>query len=209
MRAFINGIVFTLVALIAAGIAGVWYGVLPAGADAKPLPFEHWAAMRSLHASIAKETVGVVNPLQPTDANLAGGLKLYGANCAVCHGAADAKPSNLALGFYIAAPQLAKDGVEDDPESVTHWKLVHGIRFSAMPAFSGTLSDDDLWKITLFVNHMDKLPAAIDTAWKQLPSVAGSPAPSMEPSPEASAESSAQPVDASSAEPSAEPSASP
>ena len=132
MRGFINGVVFTLAALLAAVIAGVWFGVLPSGADEKPLPFERLAAHRALHASIARDTAGVENPLQPTDDNLLAGVKLYGANCAVCHGAADAKASNLAQGFYVRAPQLAKDGVEDDAESETHWKLVHGIRFDVL-----------------------------------------------------------------------------
>ena len=214
MRGFINGIVFTLAVILAAVIAGVWFGVLPSGADAKAFPLESWAAHRSLHASIARDTAGVENPLKPTDENLLAGVKLYGANCAVCHGAADAKASNLARGFYIAAPQLAKDGVEDDPENVTHWKLVHGIRFTAMPAFKTTLSDDDLWKLTLFLKNMDKLPPAVNTAWKQLPSVARATsaasvmndASAADASPELSAAAaSASPVDGDSPEPSATP----
>jgi len=46
------------------------------------------------------------------------------------------KPSNLAQSFYIEAPQLAKDGVEDDPEAVSFWKVKHGTRFTAMPSFA-------------------------------------------------------------------------
>jgi mono/diheme cytochrome c family protein len=219
MRGFINGVVFTLAVLLAAFIAGVWFGVLPSGADAKQLPFEDWAAHRALHASIARDTAAEAGTtLQPTDANLLAGVKLYGANCAVCHGAADAKRSNLAQGFYIASPQLAKDGVEDDPENVTHWKLVHGIRFTAMPAFATTLADDDLWKITLFLKHMDNLPPPVDAAWKQLPSVASpasaaTPETSASPEAGASAEASAAPGASASPDdggsPSAEPSASP
>ena len=172
MRAFINGVVFTLALIVAAVVAGAWLGVLPAGADTKALPFERWAAHRSLNASVARDTTGVESPLQPTDENLLAGVKLYGANCAVCHGASDAKASNLAQGFYVEAPLLAKHGVEDDPTSETHWKLVHGIRFTAMPAFKTTLADEDLWRISLFLKQMDKLPPAVDAAWKALPSVA-------------------------------------
>ncbi len=177
MRGFINGVVFTLALLIAAAFAGVQLGLLPAGADAKPLPLEKWLAQRSLHASIAREDGDYHNPLQPTDENLTAGVRLYAANCAVCHGAADGAESTLAKGFYIEAPQLAKDGVEDDPENVTFWKLKHGIRFSAMPAFGGNLSDDDLWKLTMFLATMDKLPPQVDAAWKKVPSAAASPVP--------------------------------
>ncbi|MGP6159525.1 MAG: c-type cytochrome [Vulcanimicrobiaceae bacterium] len=180
MRAFFNGIVFTVVLLIAAGIAAVVLGVVPAGADSKPGFMEKTAANMSLHAAISRDVAALNNPLQPTDANLLAAVKLYGANCAFCHGTADAKPSIPAQGFYIDAPQLAKDGVEDDPEAVTYWKLKHGIRFTAMPSFGSTQNDDDLWKLSMFLKQMDKLPPAVEGAWKALPSSAGSATASSE-----------------------------
>jgi mono/diheme cytochrome c family protein len=177
MRGFINGIVFTVALFVAAAYAGIRFGVMPAGADAKPFPLEQWAAQSSLHAAMAREDADYKNPLQPTDQNLIAGVHLYATNCAVCHGAADAAQSTLSKGFYIEAPQLAKDGVEDDPEKMTFWKLKHGIRFSEMPAFGSTLSDDDLWKLTMFLAMMDKLPPAVEAEWKKVPSAAASPAP--------------------------------
>ena len=104
-------------------------------------------------------------------------MHLYAANCAICHGASDAKPSNLAQGFYIEAPQLAKDGVEDDPEGVSFWKVTHGIRFTAMPSFAATLRDEEIWKIAMFLKQMDKLPPTVDAEWKKVPSVAATPPP--------------------------------
>jgi mono/diheme cytochrome c family protein len=167
---FINGIVFTIALLAAAGYVAVRQGLLPAGADVKPSGLERWAAHTSLDATIDRETKSLSNPLQPTDANLIDGVHSYAANCAVCHGAADAKPSNLAKGFYIRAPQLADHGVEDDDESETYWKIEHGIRFSAMPAFETTLSSDDAWKIAMFLKRMDSLPPAVAAQWKAVPS---------------------------------------
>jgi mono/diheme cytochrome c family protein len=177
MRGFINGVVFTLALLAAACFAGVWLGLLPAGADVRPPRLERWAANRSLEVQIARESTAYVNPLQPTEANVIAGVHLYAANCTVCHGAADGAASNVAKGLYIRAPQLAKDGVEDDPLAETFWKLKHGIRFTAMPAFGGTLSDDDLWKLSLFLAHMDKLSPAAQTEWKKIPSAQASAAP--------------------------------
>jgi len=171
MRGFFNGLVFTLALLVGAGLVAVFAGLMPAGADVTPPRAEEWAAQTSLHAAIRRETQGLASPLALNDANLLAGVKAYGSNCAICHGAADAKPSTLAKGFYIKSPQLAKDGVEDDPAATTFWKLKHGIRFTPMPAFGGNLSDDELWKLALFLQHMDKLPPSVDAAWKKLPSV--------------------------------------
>jgi mono/diheme cytochrome c family protein len=102
---------------------------------------------------------------------------LYADNCVICHGASDAKPSKLAQGFYIQAPQLAKDGVEDDPEAASFWTVKHGIRFTAMPSFTTTLQDEEIWKIAMFLKQMDKLPPVVDAEWKKVPSVAAAPSP--------------------------------
>ena len=145
-------------------------GVIPAGADQKPSGLERWAAHTSLDATIDREKKNLSNPLEPTEANLIDGVHAYAANCAVCHGAADGKPSNIAKGFYIRAPQLTTHGVEDDDESETYWKIEHGIRFSAMPSFSATISSDDAWKVAMFLKRMDKLPPVAEAQWKAVSS---------------------------------------
>ena len=88
-------------------------------------------------------------------------------------GASDAKPSRIASGLYQHPPQLAKDGVEDDPEGVTFWKIEHGIRFTGMPSFGETLDNLQKWQLTLFLKHMDSLPPAPERTWKAV-KVAGS-----------------------------------
>ena len=174
---FLGGIIFTLIVLAGVGYFAVIAGMVPANADSKPSALETWAAHTALRAAIERDTKGLSNPIQPSDENLITGVHLYAANCAICHGASDAKPSNLAQGFYIEAPQLAKDGVEDDPEAVSFWKLKHGIRFTAMPSFTTTLQDEEMWKIAMFLRQMDKLPPAVDAEWKRVPSVAATPPP--------------------------------
>jgi len=177
LRAFLLGIVATLMVGAIGGYVVVTTGLVDASAQAKPGGLEKWAAHQSLKAAIARKSVALKDPLPLDDANLSAGLKLYAANCAVCHGAADHQASILAKGFYIGAPLLAKDGVEDDPESETFWKVSNGIRFSAMPAFQKRLTDEQMWQVTQFVAHMDKLPAAVEADWKSVPSAAATPAP--------------------------------
>jgi mono/diheme cytochrome c family protein len=99
-------------------------------------------AHTALNAALERDIKDLRNPIQPSDENLIAGVHLYVENCVVCHGALDGRPSNPAQGFYIEAPQLAKDGVEDDPEAASFWKVKHGIRFTAMPSFTTTLQDE-------------------------------------------------------------------
>ena len=174
---FLASIILTLAVLACAGFFAVKTGILPANADGKPAVLESWVANTALQAALERDTKGLSNPIQPSDENLITGVHLYANNCAICHGASDAKPSKLAQGFYIKAPQLAKDGVEDDPEAASFWMVKHGIRFTAMPSFTTTLQDEEIWKIAMFLKQMDKLPPAVETEWKKVPSVAAAPSP--------------------------------
>ena len=174
---FLAGIIFALVVLIVVGYFAVKAGIVPANADSKPGALESWVANAALAAALERDTKGLRNSIQPSDENLITGVHLYAENCALCHGASDAKPSNPAQGFYIEAPQLAKDGVEDDPEAGSFWKVKHGIRFTAMPSFAAALEDEEIWKIVMFLKQMDKLPPTVDAEWKKVPSVAATPSP--------------------------------
>lgn len=168
LRGFILGVIVTI--LVAAG--AVWLalenGLMAANADAQPGGFEVWAAHTSLDATLKRDAPKTPNPVPLTDANLIEGIKLYGDHCVVCHGSAagDASASPVAKGEYPRPPQLATDGVEDDPEGVTWWKLKHGIRLTGMPSWSNALNDQQLWTIALFLKHMDKLPPAPQAAWQ-------------------------------------------
>jgi len=74
----------------------------------------------------------------------------------------------VAKGEYPAPPQLASDGVEDDPQGWTFWKIENGIRWTGMPSWKATLSDQQIWTLALFLKHMDKLPPAAKQAWQQV-----------------------------------------
>lgn len=166
--ALILGIVLTLVVELVVGYIAVRAGLIPANADARPSKIETWVAKTSLHATIAREAPKGDNPMAATPANLVAGMKLYAANCAVCHGAADGKSSNIAHGLYQKPPQFASDGVEDDPAGVTYWKVYHGMRLTGMPSFAATLSENQIWQVTAFLQNMDHLPASVNAQWKAM-----------------------------------------
>jgi mono/diheme cytochrome c family protein len=169
-RAFLWGVVLTILVAVGGGYAVLRAGLIPANADANPGPLETWAAHTSLDATLAREAPKNPNPVALTDANLVAGINLYGQHCAICHGTAkgEASASPIAKGEYPAPPQLATDGVEEDPEGYSFWIIAHGIRWTGMPAWRGTLNDEQIWTLALFLKHMDKLPPAADEAWKNV-----------------------------------------
>lgn len=170
MRGFIAGIVVTIVVALIVGYGLLVSGFIPANADARPGGLELWAANTSLSATLRRDAPKGPNPVPLSDENLIEGVKLYGQNCAFCHGTAagEASATAVARGEYPQPPQLAKDGVEDDPPGVTFWKIKHGIRLTGMPSWKGALSDRQMWTLALFLGHMDKLPPAAQAAWMQV-----------------------------------------
>ncbi len=98
------------------------------------------------------------------------GIRLYAANCAVCHGAADGKGSNVTKGLYQKPPLFSGDGVEDVADGKLYWKIRHGIRMTGMPAYGAALSQEQLWQVTLFLKHMNALPPAAKRIWDSVPS---------------------------------------
>jgi thiosulfate dehydrogenase len=168
---FIAGIIVTIIIAAGIGYGAIATGRIPAAAaGARAFPLERWAARRSLRATLAREAPKGVNPVELVDADLITGINLYQHHCAVCHGGVkgEAAPTPIAKGEYPAPPQLATDGVEDDPEGWTWWKIENGIRWTGMPAWKDTLTPQQAWTLTLFLKHMDKLPAGPEAAWQQV-----------------------------------------
>src|SRR5580692_6640402 len=98
-RGLVIGIVATIVFFGLAAYLGIKAGLMPANADGKPSKLERWAATTSLHATLDRDAPTRPPPIPLNDTNLIAGIHLYAENCRKCHGAADAKPSNVALGL--------------------------------------------------------------------------------------------------------------
>jgi mono/diheme cytochrome c family protein len=46
--------------------------------------------------------------------------------------------------------------VSDDPAGETYWKVANGIRLTGMPAFKKTLTDTQMWQVTLLLKNADQ-----------------------------------------------------
>jgi mono/diheme cytochrome c family protein len=165
MGKFILGVIVTLLVLILGGLGFATLGFLPTHANVAPPRWEHHLANAAVDASMERHAPRVTNPLPPNDQNLEDGMKLYTMNCAVCHGGLDRKPVSLSSSFFPPAPNLISDP-PDDPEWHVFYTIRTGIRYTGMPAWDKTLSEQDMWKLTSFLSHMEKLPPAVQDYWK-------------------------------------------
>jgi len=160
MGKILLGIIIALLILILGGLGFATLGFFPTSANVEPPHWERHLAMSAVDASMERHAPRVTNPLMPTDDNLKDGIKLYTMNCALCHGGLDHKPSTFSSSFYPPPPNLVSDP-PDDPEWHIFYTIRTGVRYTGMPAWDKTLTNDDMWKITMFLSHMDKLPPTV------------------------------------------------
>ena len=52
----------------------------------------------------------------------------------------------------------------DDPPGESYWKVANGIRLTGMPGFTDSLSQTQMWQVSLLVAHADKLPDSVKSA---------------------------------------------
>ena len=175
MKAFILGIIFTLVCIAAGAYIYFSRGYAPVATSAQPMPFETTLANMALDAQIEKQAPKN-SPIQADEAAYTVGAAVYKMNCAVCHGLPGAPKTPIAKGEFPRPPQLfSGHGVTDDPAGETYWKVANGIRLTGMPAFSQSLSETQMWQVSLLLKNADKLPASVQ---QELGGTIQMPAPS-------------------------------
>jgi mono/diheme cytochrome c family protein len=167
MRPFQLALISFLAGLLLLPVAVYLYlafGHPPVATADKPFPLEARIVQIPLDARIRRE-MPAASPIPATDENLNAGASLYEDKCEFCHGTADG-PSAVGRSLFPAAPQLwvkhanGAVGVSDDPVGETYWKVKNGIRLSGMPAYGKSLSETQLWQVSLLLSMADKpLPA--------------------------------------------------
>ena len=80
------------------------------------------------------------------------------------------EPTSIARGEFPKPPELLTGtGVTDDPPGETYWKVANGIRMTGMPSFNQSLSETQMWQISLLLANADKLPPSVTAVLKSRP----------------------------------------
>jgi len=158
---FIVGLVIGLILVPLAVVVYFTTGMAPVATASQAMPFEKTLAQKALEARVEKEMPKTV-PIPANDETYAAGAKVYDGNCAVCHGLPDQPATPISKGMFPKPPHLFMGkGVTDDPPGETYWKVKNGIRLTGMPAFQQSLSDTQIWQVSLLVANADKIGADV------------------------------------------------
>jgi mono/diheme cytochrome c family protein len=95
------------------------------------------------------------NPVQPTKENIESGKHIFGYYCVVCHGR-DGQGTGVpfAANMSPAIPSLASADIQRYNDGQLKWIIENGISPSGMPASRGTLNDDEMWHIVVYLRHL-------------------------------------------------------
>ena len=125
------------------------------------MPFERILAKKALRARMQREMVKNV-PIAGNEASFGAGAQLYREHCSTCHGLPGGVRTDIAKGMYPKPPQFFQgEGVTDDEPGETYWKVANGIRLTGMPGFRETLSETQIWQISVLLRDADKLPTSV------------------------------------------------
>lgn len=162
MKKFIIGLIVGLIVVPLGALLYFLGGFAPVATSDPMMPFEPIIAGSALNARIAREMPKDV-PVQANEATYSDGAMTYAQHCSVCHGAMNQPETAIAKGMFPHPPQLMppRKGVTDDPAGETFWKVKNGIRLTGMPGFHASLSDDEMWKVSVMLANADKLPDSV------------------------------------------------
>lgn len=165
MKSFILGMVFGIILIPVIVAFYLHSGRAPAATSDPPMPFERMIARQALKNKIGREMPTTV-PLPANEATYLAGVRVYREDCAMCHGLPRQPAPVVAPGMFPKPPQLFQPNemVTDDPPGETFWKAKNGIRLTGMPGFASSLSDEQMWQVSLLLANADKLPDSVQQA---------------------------------------------
>jgi len=147
---------------VAAGVAFIYSGFYPVGADDRHTALTFWALETLRERSIARASAGIEVPanMGTPERLLAGGAD-YNDMCAGCHLKPGRTESDFTLGLYPAPPNLTQvapgHGDLEAQARQRFWTIKHGIEASGMPAWGPGHDDERIWNMVGFLRRLPDL----------------------------------------------------
>lgn len=161
LKCLIGGVVV----VTAVGVAVLYSGWYPMGADVPHSRLTYWVLETLRERSIARASAEIEVPqdLATPDRLLRGGAD-YNDMCVGCHLKPGKTQSDFTLGLYPTPPNLTlrpEEPVDPQPQQRRRfWIIKHGIKASGMPAWGPGHDDERIWNMVAFLQRLPDLSAA-------------------------------------------------
>ncbi len=117
-------------------------------------PPEWQPSERAKLLTIPDEYKNRSNALPVTEANLREGRARYEQYCALCHGLDGKGQTALGRSLYPRAGDLTPPQLRKYTDGQLYWIVSEGVRFSGMPAGRGLHTEEQIWKIVLYLRQL-------------------------------------------------------
>src|SRR6202451_3948975 len=118
-----------------------------------PPPELNWARNLSVPSGYRQ----LHNPILPSTENIRGGMEHFSYHCATCHGNDGGGQTVFGKGLYPKPPDLRAAGTQNKSDGELYYTIENGVRLSGMPAFHGTHTVPQTWRLVLFIRHLPQI----------------------------------------------------
>jgi mono/diheme cytochrome c family protein len=134
-------------------------GLFDARASTPHDPLTAWVTHTTMIHSVDRQSAVVAPPPAFTPAQTEAGFRIYDADCVACHGAPAVERVAWARGLNPSPPYLLDAARQWSPAEL-YWIVRDGVKMTAMPAWTETLSDTQVWDCVGFLEALPYLSAA-------------------------------------------------
>ena len=131
---------------------------LPLSSLPDPGPTEFFLMTKAKHYLVQGNREHVPSPPADRQAAAKEGEKLFGTDCAVCHGLDGRNPTDAGRWMYPRAANLASHESQSYSDHEVFWIIKNGIRLSGMPAFGRVESEEHIWDLVFFIRTLPRSP---------------------------------------------------
>lgn len=160
---FLKHTLITLGALAVIGVFAalivIYSGVFNIAATEVDSPPLNWLLVTVREGSIKFHARNIPVPQLTGETHRDNGFRIYRNECVMCHTPIGRTPRPMAIGFNPQAPGFGANSDDMSPAEL-FWVTKNGIRFTGMPAWEPSRSDQEIWDIVSFLMTLPKMSAA-------------------------------------------------
>ena len=156
--AFVAGGAAAFAVMGLAGLATVEFGLFNTTSTKPHLPLIDWATHATFVHSTRLRAGKIASPTHFSSDQVLAGFRQYQEDCEMCHGGPGVARSHWVRGLTPTPPFLL-DEANRWSSAQLYWILSQGVKMTAMPAWSESRTDAQIWNTVAFLEALPKLSA--------------------------------------------------
>jgi mono/diheme cytochrome c family protein len=140
-------------------LAVIYSGIFNVAATVTDAPALRWLLITTREASIKRHARDIQAPALGGAEQVENGFRIFREACSMCHTPPGRAVTMMSKGLNPAAPPLAAL-VEDMTDVELFWVTKNGIRFTGMPAWAPSYTDQEIWDVVAFMRTSPNMKAA-------------------------------------------------